>query len=565
MTRELMSERSSEQKALAARWTIAAEAMEALAGARSIDAIVNVLRAFARRAVGADGIAVILREGDLCHYIAEDSMAPLWAGQRFPACNCVSGWAMRHGQTVVIPDIFNDARVPVDAYERTFVRSMVMVPIGRMEATAAVGAYWSEEGEPSDNEVALLEALARAASTALENGRLFAALESLNDQLDERVRDRTQELEQAQDMVRQFQKMEAMGQLTGHVAHDFNNLLTPIIAGLDLILTPKRTPESIDRHAGMALQAAEAAQILVQRLLTFARRQPLSPTAVDLPDLVAGMQALLASTMGPRIALSVDLPADLPAVRADANQLELAILNIAINSRDAMPDGGTLGISADRRPAPPGLAAGDYIRIAIRDTGFGMTPEVRKSAMEPFFTTKPSGHGLGLSMAHGLTGQLGGTIEIDSKVGGGTTVMLWLPVAQDPARAGSPDAQDAPERRQSGKLLLVDDNALVRASTRDMLADMGYEVVDVDHAELALGMIDAGYRPDIVVTDHVMPGMTGAELAIRLRCDHPGIALLIISGYQGVDLIAPDIVRLSKPFRPSHLQASIAAARAQRA
>ena len=140
MTRELMSERSSEQKALAARWTIAAEAMEALAGARSIDAIVNVLRAFARRAVGADGIAVILREGDLCHYIAEDSMAPLWAGQRFPACNCVSGWAMRHGQTVVIPDIFNDARVPVDAYERTFVRSMVMVPIGRMEATAAVGA-----------------------------------------------------------------------------------------------------------------------------------------------------------------------------------------------------------------------------------------------------------------------------------------------------------------------------------------------------------------------------------------------------------------------------------------
>ena len=399
MTRELMSERSSEQKALAARWTIAAEAMEALAGARSIDAIVNVLRAFARRAVGADGIAVILREGDLCHYIAEDSMAPLWAGQRFPACNCVSGWAMRHGQTVVIPDIFNDARVPVDAYERTFVRSMVMVPIGRMEATAAVGAYWSEEGEPSDNEVALMEALARAASTALENGRLFAALESLNDQLDERVRERTQELEQAQDMVRQFQKMEAMGQLTGHVAHDFNNLLTPIIAGLDLILTPKRTPESIDRHAGMALQAAEAAQILVQRLLTFARRQPLSPTAVDLPDLVAGMQALLASTMGPRVALSVDLP----AVRADANQLELAILNIAINSRDAMPDGGTLGISADRRPAPPGLAAGDYVRIAIRDTGFGMTPEVRKSAMEPFFTTKPSGHGLGLSMAHGLS------------------------------------------------------------------------------------------------------------------------------------------------------------------
>lgn len=565
MTRELMSVRSSEQKALAARWTIAAEAMEALAGARSLDAIVNVLRAFARRAVGADGIAVILREGGLCHYVAEDSMAPLWSGQRFPAGNCVSGWAMRHGETAIIPDIYNDPRVPVAAYEQTFVRSMVMVPIGRSEATAAVGAYWSEQGEPTDNEVALLEALARAASTALENGRLFAALESLNDQLDQRVQERTQELEQSQDMLRQLQKMEVMGQLTGHVAHDFNNLLTPIIAGLDLILSPRRTPETIDRHAGMAMQAAETAQILVQRLLTFARRQPLSPTAVNLPDLLAGMQALLASTLGPRVTLATDLPADLPPVRADANQLELAILNLAINSRDAMPNGGSLMIEAERLSPPAGLAPGDYVRIAIRDTGVGMTPDVRKAAMEPFFTTKKAGHGLGLSMAHGLAGQLGGTLQIESEAGAGTSILLWLPVDQDRATTGDPDQPQAAERRQTGKLLLVDDNALVRASTRDMLADMGYDVVDVDHAELALSMIDAGYRPDIVVTDYVMPGMTGAELAIRLRCDHPDIALLIISGYQGIDLIAPDIVRLSKPFRPSHLQASISAARAQRA
>jgi len=159
-------------KALAARWSCAAEAIEALAGARSLDAVVNVLRAFARRAVGADGIAVVLPDGDRCHYVAEDSMEPLWEGQYFPASFCVSGWAMRHRQTAVIADVFDDPRVPVDAYRTTFVRSMVMAPIGQAESIAAIGAYWSEAGQPREHEIALLEALARAASLALENERL---------------------------------------------------------------------------------------------------------------------------------------------------------------------------------------------------------------------------------------------------------------------------------------------------------------------------------------------------------------------------------------------------------
>ena len=166
----------SRDKALAARWGNAAEAIEALAGARSLDAVVSVLRAFARRAVGADGIAVVLPEGDHCHYVAEDAMEPLWQGQYFPASNCVSGWAMHHRETAVIGDIFNDPRVPIEAYRTTFVRSMVMVPIGRAEPIAAIGAYWSEPGQPSDNEIALLEALARAAAMALENERLSRRL-----------------------------------------------------------------------------------------------------------------------------------------------------------------------------------------------------------------------------------------------------------------------------------------------------------------------------------------------------------------------------------------------------
>ena len=168
---------NSRDRALAARWSNAAEAIEALAGARSLDAVVGVLRAFARRAVGADGITVVLREGDQCHYVAEDAMEPLWEGQYFPSAHCVSGWAMAHRQTAVIADIFNDPRVPVDAYRTTFVRSMLMVPIGQIEPIAAVGAYWSEPGEPTDHEIALLEALARAASVALENDRLARRME----------------------------------------------------------------------------------------------------------------------------------------------------------------------------------------------------------------------------------------------------------------------------------------------------------------------------------------------------------------------------------------------------
>ncbi|WP_298401708.1 ATP-binding protein [Sphingobium sp.] len=567
MVGHLDNEFRAEQKALAARWSLAAEAMEALAGARSIDAIVSVLRAFARRAVGADGIAVVLRDEDKCHYVAEDAMEPLWAGQRFPMQRCVSGWAMLNQQTAVIPDIFMDARVPVDAYRTTFVRSMVMVPIGRVEPIAAMGAYWSEAGAPTENQIALLEALARAASTALENGRLFASLEALNLQLDQRMREQGKDLEKSQDTLRQIQKMEILGKLTGHVAHDFNNLLTPIIGGLDRILSDDIPPESVGRTASMAMQAAEAAQRLVQRLLTFARRQPLQPTAVTLSDLLTGMQALLASTLGPRITLAIDAPTSLPPVHADGHQLELAILNLVVNSRDAMPEGGALTIRAQVRdrnlPAP--LTAPAYVCLNIADTGIGMTPAVKASAMEPFFTTKPSGHGtgLGLSMAHGLAGQLGGALEIDSEVGQGTNVQFWLPIAKATPAIGDGNVAEAPAGSFQGKILLVDDNALVRNSTREMLTDMGYEVVDIDHAELALSMIEAGYTPDILITDHVMPGMTGVELALRMRVDHPQVALLIISGYQGIDLIAPDIVRLSKPFRRAHLQASIAAARAQ--
>jgi signal transduction histidine kinase/CheY-like chemotaxis protein len=551
----------------AARWAGAARAIERIAQARSIDEVVELLRQSARRVVGADGIAVVLRDGDLCHYVAEDAEAPLWAGQRFPAETCVSGWAMTHNETVGIPDVFADPRVPKDAYRVTFVRSMLMVPIGTGEPVAAVGAYWSETGNPRPTEIALLEALARAASTALENGRLFAALEQLNRELEQRVVNRTAELERAQENLRQTQKMEVIGQLTGNVAHDFNNLLVPIMSALDKVLGGRASTESTARSASVAMEAAENAKMLVQRLLAFARRQPLIPTPVDLTGLVSDIRRLLTSTIGGSIKLDLAIEPDLPPIRADKHQLEMAILNLAVNSRDAMPEGGRLIISVGRArdPLPAPLTTGAYLRLAVRDTGCGMDENTRRSATEPFFTTKTAGHGtgLGLSMVDGLTSQLGGTLRIESVPGEGTEISLWLPVAEAPSPRAAEDEPRADAIGGRGILLLVEDDPLVRQGTTDMLHDLGYLVTEAQDARTALDLIDRGLLPDIVVTDHIMPGMTGAELALRLRSDHPRIAIMIISGYQGIDLIAPDIVRLSKPFRQTHLDASIAAARAQ--
>jgi signal transduction histidine kinase/CheY-like chemotaxis protein len=467
----------------------------------------------------------------------------------------------------VIPDVFADPRVPTEAYRATFVRSMLMVPIGEKEPVAAVGAYWSETGQPSATEIALLESLGRAASTALENGRLLQSLERLNAELEQRVIDRTSELERAQEILRQTQKMEVIGQLTGNVAHDFNNLLSPIMSSLDLVLAGRATPTSLHRSATVAMEAAENAKTLVQRLLAFARRQPLQTTVVDLSVLVDGIRSLLSSTVGARVAIDLQLARDLPAIRTDKQQLEMAILNLAVNARDAMPSGGRLSISVSRAegPLPDKLTAGTYLRLAIRDDGHGMDARTRLSATEPFFTTKSAGNGtgLGLSMVDGLVNQLGGGLEIDSHPGAGTEVRLFLPIAKS---AAAPVEETDPSTEQvngRGTLLLVDDDALVRMGTSDMLDDLGYAVTEAEDAQEALNLIDQGLKPDIVVTDHIMPGMTGAELALRLRSDHPNIAIMIISGYQGIDLIAPDIVRLSKPFRQVHLDASITAARAQ--
>ncbi|WP_260181481.1 ATP-binding protein [Sphingomonas sp. BK580] len=376
------------------------------------------------------------------------------------------------------------------------------------------------------------------------------------------ARAREDTLRRTEEALRHSQKMEAMGQLTGGVAHDFNNLLTPILGSLDLV---RRKLADGDRSARLldgAIQSAERARTLVQRLLAFARRQPLQPNAVDLVAMTRDMSSLLSTTLGPQVRLVIETQEDLPPAMADRNQLEMALLNLAVNARDAMPEGGTVRIGISQKLVLDGTGAvppGAYLGLSVADTGIGMDQETRTRAIEPFFSTKGLGRGsgLGLSMVHGLASQLGGTFQLESALGAGTKAELWLPVSS--ASAVTTRAEDAtPVSVVVGRVLLVDDEDVVRVAAAQMLQDLGYEVFEADSGAAATRMVANGWQPDLLVSDHMMPGMTGTALARQLRALLPGLGVLIVSGYADVETLSPDLAHLPKPFRQDDLAQALA-------
>jgi PAS domain S-box-containing protein len=372
-------------------------------------------------------------------------------------------------------------------------------------------------------------------------------------------------LRETQEQLMQLQKLESIGQLTGGVAHDVNNLLTPIMGALDLLR--RRLPEG-DRGARLvtaAQEAAERAKILVARLLAFARRQHLEPQAVDVAALVQGMRELIRRSIGPRVETVIETPKSLDFVRVDPNQLELAILNLAVNARDAMPDGGRLTISARvkvvEEDGPGELTPGRYVRLRVADTGIGMDAETARKAVEPFFTTKGVGQGtgLGLSMVHGLAAQSGGMLSIESEPGRGTRIDIWLPVTEAMPRGEFlPEETVAPaERRMT--ILVVDDEELVRGLTAAMLEEMGHEVVEVGSAARALAVLRDRPEIELVLTDYLMPGMTGVDLSREVARLRPGLPVLLMTGYAN---LAPGadggLPRLAKPFKAAELAAKVA-------
>ncbi|HEX4739336.1 MAG TPA: ATP-binding protein [Allosphingosinicella sp.] len=403
------------------------------------------------------------------------------------------------------------------------------------------------------------EARSRLESLAENQEELTQA----NETLEARVAARTRAHEAALAQLHEAQKLEMLGQLTGGVAHDFNNLLTPVIGNLDLLRRRVDEDPRSNRLIDAALLAASRAATLVQRLLAFARRQDLQPRSVDIVPLLDGMRDLIVQSIGPTIALRMELPERLPPARVDPNQLELAILNLAINARDAMPTGGTLHISIQSRQAPAGgpLEPGAYLCMTIVDTGTGMDKATLAHAVEPFFSTKGLGRGtgLGLSMVHGLAAQLGGRLELKSAPGKGTIAEIWLPVAQEPAAAQESGHAGPIEAPRRASVLLVDDEEIVRAATAEMLADMGYDVAQAASGAEALAMIRGGTRVEILVTDYLMPGMNGVDLARHARALIPKLLVLVISGYSTIaEGEGAALPRLAKPFRQHDLAQRLA-------
>jgi len=396
-----------------------------------------------------------------------------------------------------------------------------------------------------------------------EDGRRIGAFQFVYD-VTERIREQ-ERLAQAEDQLRQAQKMEAMGQLTGGVAHDFNNLLTPIIGALDLLQRSKAGGEREHRLIAGALQSADRAKILVQRLLAFARRQPLQATSVNVGALVQGMAELISSVTGPQIQVLLEVEPDLPAAKADPNQLEMAILNLSVNARDAMADGGVIRMSVTDEIVLPGqrpdLAPGGYVRLSVADTGHGMDEATLARAIEPFFSTKGigKGTGLGLSMVHGLVRQLGGGLTLHSRPGLGTNIELWLPRSDEPKRDVEAPRDPIASQTSKGAVLVVDDEELVRISAADMLEELGYSVVQAASAEEAIRLLEGRLRPDLVVTDHLMPGLTGVDLARVVKARLPQASVLVMSGYADLEGLDPDLPRLTKPFLISDLSAAISA------
>ena len=401
-----------------------------------------------------------------------------------------------------------------------------------VQVTAIPGAH----GRP--------EKLLAVSRDITEQKRIEGELRELNDTLERRIEERTRELRASEDQLRQSQKLDAIGQLTGGVAHDFNNLLTGISGSLEILQTRLARGQftDVDRFISAAQGASKRAAALTHRLLAFSRRQTLDPKPTNANRLIAGMEDLVRRTVGPSIEVETVLAEDLWITLCDASQLENSVLNLCINARDAMPDGGKLTIetantSLDRRTArEQDMAAGQYVMVCVTDTGSGMAPDVIERAFDPFYTTKPMGQGtgLGLSMTYGFAKQSGGQVRIYSEVDKGTTMRIFLP-----RHAGEEDAESLPAqlaevpRAQAGEtILIVDDDEAVRMLVTEVLQELGYGAIEAADGTSGLNVLQSNARIDLLITDVGLPGgMNGRQIADAARVHRPGLKVLFITGY----------------------------------
>jgi signal transduction histidine kinase/ActR/RegA family two-component response regulator len=399
---------------------------------------------------------------------------------------------------------------------------------------------------------------------------LVALNETLESRIDERTRALAQandrlmneiiERERVQQAMAQYQKMEAVGRLTGGIAHDFNNLLNVVQGSMDLILLMSKDDVAKGR-AEIARRACQRGGKLTSQLLAFARNQSLDLRETHIGLLFDGVRELVASSVGSAIRLRFAVDDDCVAVLADGNQMEMALLNLAINARDAMPAGGELEFAAGLS-APPAdlLAEGDYVRIAVTDSGEGMAPELVAKVFEPFFTTKGvKGTGLGLSQVYGMAQQSGGAARILSEQGVGTTVEIWLRAATGLDEAEPAPLAQMPVASAPARILIVEDDDFVRASMVSSLEALGHHVTQAADGEAGLAALQRT-RPELLITDYLMPGMTGADLMVRTRAMFPGLPMIIATGYadmKAIEQVLGDDIVLRKPFQLAELAVSV--------
>ena len=435
---------------------------------------------------------------------------------------------------------------------------------------------------PVRNESGRIIGASKIARDVTEKNRTEAALRDLNENLELRVAQRTRELgeanarlraevverERAEAVLRQAQKIEAVGQLASGIAHDFNNLLTPILGNLELLdmrLADERLRKLVQTAARSALRGAK----LTSQMLAFSRRQRLAPRAIDLSALIAGIEDMLSRTLGGTVAIATSFAPDLWPALVDPHQLETVILNLVINARDAMPSGGRVliesrNIDAGELDESIGLTPGDYVCLSVADTGNGMTDDVRERACEPFFTTKAPGRGsgLGLSQVYGVARQSGGTLQIKSTIGEGTVIEVYLPRGVERPEQPSEwrDGEQPGAIARGARVLVVDDQEDVREAAAAQLEALGYRVVQAANADIALGVLGNCDSVDLLMVDYAMPGTSGIDLASAARAKCPNLPVLIVTGYADTTSINGRIPRawlMKKPYRMVELAAAI--------
>jgi len=456
---------------------------------------------------------------------------------------------LKRGDTVVFVDADVDPRTAATAGALKAISAQAVVNMPVTERDGLVALLYLNHAtrrEWTADELGFIREVAHRTHVAVERRRVERELRALASTLEAKVVERTTALMAAEAALHQAQKMEAVGQLTGGLAHDFNNLLTGISGALELIrrrqATGTLTDDTLLRYVSMAQGATSRAAALTHRLLAFSRQQTLAPEPTDVNCLLAGLRELVQHTVGPSIVIEVKADAQLWGTLVDPSQLESAVLNLCINARDAMPDGGRLSIATRNRELDKveadalGLPPGAYVTLSVADTGVGMSPQVMAKAFDPFFTTKPIGQGtgLGLSMIYGFARQSGGLAQIDSTLGVGTTVCLLLPRQAMPAAAARTDdpASIAPQAAPGERLLVVDDDASVRSIACELLKESGYMVLEAQDGLAALDILQSDIPLDLLVTDVGLPGgMNGRQLANAARAVRPGLKVLFITGY----------------------------------